>query len=93
MKKVTSSPSIVTIAHFRNLLESEGIPAFIKNEYLGSLVGKIPFHDAWPELWVKNDLDLDRARQLIDATTVLEESVVAPGRCKTGNEENEPKHP
>ena len=91
MKKVTSSPSLVTIAHYKNLLESEGIPALIKNEHLGSVVGEVPFMEVWPELWVRNDLDLDRARQLIDATTVLAESDGSPWRCKTCKEENEPQ--
>ena len=91
MKKVTSSPSIVTISHYRNLLESEGIPAMIKNEHLGSIVPELPFQEAWPELWVKNDLDLDRAKQLIDGTTVLAESGGAPWLCKKCNEENEPQ--
>ena len=66
MKKVTSSDSLITINHYKNVLTSEGIPAFIRNEYLGSIVGEMPFQEAWPQLWVKNNLDYDRARQLID---------------------------
>ena len=50
MKKVTSSPSLVTISHYRNLLTSEGIASFIRNEHLGSIVGEIPFEEVWPEL-------------------------------------------
>ena len=61
MKKVTTSESLITISHYRNLLVSEGIPAVIRNEYLGSIIGEMPFQHAWPELWVKNDLDYDRA--------------------------------
>ena len=33
MKKLTSSPSIVTINHYKNVLESEGIPSQIRNEF------------------------------------------------------------
>jgi Putative prokaryotic signal transducing protein len=80
MKKVTSTDSLVTISHYRNLLESEGIAAFIRNEHLGGILGEMPFQEVWPELWVKNDLDLDRAKQLIDAT-ITEESPTESWHC------------
>jgi hypothetical protein len=89
MKKVTSSQSLVTISHYRNLLGSEGIPSFIRNEYLGSIVGEMPFEEVWPELWVRNDLDYDRARQLIDSATLGAESPGPPWRCRTCGTENE----
>ena len=88
MKKVTSADSLVTISHYRNLLESEGIEAFIKNEHLGSILGEMPFQEVWPELWVRNDIDLDRARQLIDGT-ITDESPSEPWNCKACGEENE----
>ena len=88
MKKVTCADSLVTISHYRNLLESEGIEAFIRNEHLGGILGEMPFQEVWPELWVRNDLDLDRAKQLIDAT-ITQESPTEPWRCANcgvGNE-------
>jgi len=89
MKKVTSSSSIVTINHYKNLLKSEGIDAFLRNEHLGSVVGEIPFQEVWPELWVRNDLDYDRALQLIDGEKLLEESPQESWRCGNCGEENE----
>jgi len=89
MRKVTASESIVTISHYRNILATEGIEAFIRNEHLGSIVGEMPFQEVWPELWVKNDLDYDRALQLIDAATVLEESEGVDWRCTNCDEVNE----
>lgn len=91
MKKVTSRDSIVLINHYRNLLASEGIETIIRNEHMGSVMGEIPFQEVWPELWVKNDLDHDRAKQLIDADNVLEESSGTPWRCSNCGEENEPQ--
>ena len=88
MKKLTTSPSLITINHYKNLLESEGIACRIKNEHLGSIVGEMPFVEVWPELWVINDLDVDRARQLIDQDITAE----SPGmtwKCKHCGEENE----
>jgi len=89
MKKVTSSSSIVTINHYKNLLKSEGIDAFLRNEHLGSVVGEIPFQEVWPELWVRNDLDYDRALQLIDGEKLLQESPQDSWRCGNCGEENE----
>ena len=88
MKKLTSSESIITINHFKNLLESEGIPSRIKNEHLASIVGEMPFIEVWPELWVINDLDYDRAEQLIDAA-ISDESPQCPWKCRKCGEENE----
>lgn len=89
MKKLTSADSLITINHYKNLLESEGIRAFLKNEHFGSIMGEVPFQEVWPELWVENDLDYDRALQLIDAAKIAEESPSAPWRCRKCAEENE----
>ena len=82
MKKITSSDSLVTISHYKNILTTEGIPAFIKNEHLGGILGEMPFQEVWPQLWVENDLDYDRAKQLIDAQTILTK---ARARCGAAN--------
>lgn len=88
MKKLTSSESLITINHYRNLLESEGIRCRIRNEHLGSIVGEMPFVEVWPELWVLNDLDFDRALELLDSA-VSDESPQSPWRCTKCGEENE----
>ena len=88
MKKVTSADSLVIISHYKNLLESEGIEAFLRNEHLGSIVGEMPFQEVWPQLWVRNDLDFDRAKQLIDAS-IKEESPTDPWTCRKCGAENE----
>jgi hypothetical protein len=89
VKKVTSADSLVTINHYKNLLESEGIAAFIRNEYFGSIMGEIPFQEVWPELWIENDLDHDRARQLISDAVLAEESPAADWRCPNCKADNE----
>ena len=50
MKKVTSADSLVTINHYKNVLISEGIPAFLRNEHIGGILGEMPFQEVWPEL-------------------------------------------
>ena len=87
MKKLTTSESLITINHYKNLLTAEGIPAEIRNEHLGSIVGEMPFVETWPELWVINDLDFDRATQLI--ASVEKEGPTTPWKCRKCGEENE----
>ena len=88
MKKVNSIESLVTINHWKNILESEGIRCEIRNEHLGSVMGEVPFMEIWPELWVVNDLDLDRARQLLSDDAIAE-SPVDNWKCRFCGEENE----
>ena len=86
MKKLTTASSAVTLHHYRNLLEAEGIATEIKNEHFGSILGGMPLTAG--QLWVVNDLDYDRAKQLIDGTA-LDESPQAPWRCSSCDEDNE----
>jgi hypothetical protein len=88
MKKLTSSESLVTINHFKNVLASEDIASEIRNEFLGGIAGEMPVDQVWPELWVVHDLDYDRAKQLIDAA-IIEESPQESWRCRKCGEENE----
>ena len=87
MKKLTAADSLVTINHYKNILESEGIACQIRNEHLGAIMGEMPFVEVWPELWVVNDLDFDRARELI--ASAADESPAAPWFCAHCREENE----
>jgi hypothetical protein len=88
MKKLTSSESLITINHFKNVLESEGIPCQLRNEFLGGIAGEMPLQEVWPELWVVNDLDFDRAKQLIDAA-IADESPRDSWKCRRCGEINE----
>jgi len=88
MKKLTTSESSVTINHWKNLLESEGISCELRNEHLGSIMGEMPFMEVWPQLWIVNDLDFDRARQLLSDDAAAE-SPTETWKCRHCGEENE----
>ena len=89
MKKVISADSIITISHYRNILESEGIAAFLRNQNLGSIIGEMPFQEVWPELWVENDLDYDRAVELISGAALAAETPSHGWRCSRCGNDNE----
>ena len=88
MKKIASCESLITINHYKNILESEDIICEIRNEHLGGIVGEMPFVEVWPELWVKHDLDADRAKQLLDDAN-SNESQEPAWKCRRCGEDNE----
>ncbi|MDJ0759539.1 MAG: DUF2007 domain-containing protein [Woeseiaceae bacterium] len=88
MKKLTTADSLILINHYKNVLDSEGIPSEVRNQHVMSILGEMPFADTWPELWVKNDMDYDRAKQLID-DSIADESPASGWRCKACGEDNE----
>lgn len=60
-----SSPNSLLVAHFRSLLESEGIPCRIRNEYLAGAAGELPPTECWQELCVESRWEV-AARAAID---------------------------
>jgi hypothetical protein len=47
------------------LLEEAGIPCMIRNENLAMAMGELPLSES-PELWIINDDDYPRAKELIE---------------------------
>lgn len=65
MRQVFEHPNFHQVGHFQSILESHSIPSVIRNENTSSIVGEIPFVSAYPELWVTNDEDFERAIALL----------------------------
>lgn len=65
MKKVYSSDSYYLVGHLRQLLESHHIECITKNEYLLGGAGELPPTECWPELWIIEDFQYDKARELV----------------------------
>lgn len=69
MKRVYTSPNAAQCNLLRSLLESNGIPCLVKNETLSGLAGMVSLTEAWPELWVADDSQFDRACQILEEAT------------------------
>ena len=54
------------IEMLKDLLEEVEIRCMIRNEYLSSAMGEIPFLESSPELWILNDEDYLRAREMLE---------------------------
>jgi hypothetical protein len=65
MQPLYSSLNLLEVHHLKNLLEAEGIRCHIKNELLSRLAGEIPFTECAPQLWLLNERDIERARQVV----------------------------
>jgi hypothetical protein len=65
MTKVYSAQSALTVGNLRNLLLTEGIESEVRIPFLAAAGGDLPMTECWPQLWIVNDEDLDRAMRLI----------------------------
>ena len=64
----------------KGLLEEADIPYLIRNEYLSA--GEAPFIS--PELWIMNDEDYPRAKEIVDAWQNAEIENHGPWVCRCG---------
>ena len=65
MIKVFEDFDIALVGHYQSVLESNNIPTFMKNQFGTSGAGELPFVEVVPQLWVLNEADVGRARELI----------------------------
>ena len=65
MKKVYEHPDFPMVGHLQSILESEGIRTDVRNEGGSSLAGEVPFTQVFPELWVVETKDIERAKGII----------------------------
>ena len=87
MKMVYSNENRFFVIFVKNLIETDGIDVFIKNEYAQGGVGEISAFDCWPEVWIVNDVDFDRAMEVV---TLSQQRTNKPDWiCKQCSEEND----
>ncbi|HKC42534.1 MAG TPA: DUF2007 domain-containing protein [Burkholderiales bacterium] len=67
MKPLLSSLNALEIHHLKNVLETEGIRCWIKNELLSRLAGEVPFVECAMELHLLREEDRARAEALLEA--------------------------
>lgn len=65
MYKVYENFDISRVGQMQSILESNGIPTFLKNEYASGALGEIPFVEICPQLFVLKQRDVERARELL----------------------------
>lgn len=73
MKRVYSAGDIAAAGFIQGVLENEGIRAMVKYALLSGAAGELPPTECWPEVWVMEDEDEARAREIISAVTAVAE--------------------
>lgn len=74
MKQVFVSQHLFEVEMRKERLEQAGISCMIKNQRSSGLAGEIPFTEIFPELWVIQDEDAYRARQVLDEELITQPS-------------------
>lgn len=72
MIKVFEDFNFSRVGQMQSLLESHGIRTFLKNEFGSSVVGELPFVEVIPQLFVIEEKDLDRAKELVSSEPRVE---------------------
>jgi transglutaminase-like putative cysteine protease len=65
MKRIYSAATLADAHLVVGLLAQHGIAARVFNENAQGGLGEIPFTHAWPEVWVDDGRDAQRAREVI----------------------------
>jgi hypothetical protein len=91
MRRVFSSHDRVAVHHWRNLLESWGVRAEVRNELLSSAMGELPPAECQVELWVLDDRDAERAERILREPGTRTGDSRAPWRCRVCGENAEPQ--
>ena len=65
MQRLYVSQNLIDVESRKELLDQVQIPSTIKNQRSAMLGGEVPFVEVFPELWVLNDENFDRARTLL----------------------------
>lgn len=66
MKLLYTNPNRLIVENIKNVIENAGIKVKLQNEFAGGGIGELAPIDAWPELWLVNESDFDRANKLLD---------------------------
>ena len=89
MRKIYSAATLADAHLVAGLLAQEGIGARVLNENAQGGLGEIPFTHAWPEVWLDDERDRQRAleviRQIERAATDVQ---VACSACQEMNPDN-----
>ena len=82
MRLVYTAQSLAIVQNVLNALEANGIPGVLRNQHLNAGEGQLPPIECWPEVWVVDDADAERAEEFIDAALHATGARKVPWRCE-----------
>jgi hypothetical protein len=63
--KIFESFDFSRVGRLQSLLESRGIPTYMRNQFASSVMGEVPFVEVCPQLFILDDGDLELAQRLL----------------------------
>lgn len=87
MRKLYSAANLPDAYLLLHRLEQAGIEARVLNEHAQGGLGEIPFTHAYPEVWLVEPADVERAKSIV-ADYERREPAVGTVVCRSCNEEN-----
>jgi hypothetical protein len=76
MKHVFTSSDLGEAVMVKSVLEAEGIQVMLKNEVLsGGLSFSLGYTNTWPEVWVLQDDQLEKAQEIVADWTQQDEKL------------------
>ena len=81
MRKIYEHIDFARVGHFQSILEAADIGTHIKNLGAATASGEIPFVQCYPELWVSDDRDYERALKILQPYYDQESAELAPWKC------------
>jgi hypothetical protein len=82
LKRIYSSFNLAAVHHARNLLETEGIRAMVKNEFLSSAMGDLPPAECQAEVWILFEEDFRAAEAIL--RTIASSRDLPSWKCNCG---------
>lgn len=83
MRKVFEHADFAIVGFYQSILEEAGIPTCLKNVDSSAAMGLAPFSEVYPELWVANEVDYERALEVLEPyyQQAAEEAHLPAWRC------------
>jgi hypothetical protein len=90
MRRLYKAANLPDAHLMAGLLGREGIETRVFNENAQSIMGEIPFTQAFPEVWVMDDAQLAHARDILDRIqrTAPSQTLTLCSRCGEQNPGN-----
>lgn len=57
------------VAHVKNILETQNVKCMIRNQYISAALGEIPVNECWPELYIVDPGQIEKAKEIIKEIT------------------------
>ncbi len=86
MHLLYTHPNILLVENAKNLVENQGVPVIMQNQYASGAIGELAPINAWPELWVEQKHHFRRAQQILEEVFAKESG--ADWQCGSCQEMN-----